>query len=201
MASVVAIKRSAIKPNAAKTVEIYLSTDIEADGPIPGPHSMLSLASIALSSDGTVLSEFSANLETLEGATMHPRVAAWWQTEPEAWRACRENQQAPALVMADYLRWIQTLPGRPVFVAMPAGFDFLFVYWYFIRFLGESPFGHSALDMKSFAMALLGSEFRKAGKSAFPKAWQSVLPHTHIALDDAREQGESFIAMLKTSRS
>jgi hypothetical protein len=25
--------------------EIYVSTDIEADGPIPGPHSMLSFAS------------------------------------------------------------------------------------------------------------------------------------------------------------
>ena len=193
-------RQNTVKQSATKTVEIYLSTDIEADGPIPGPHSMLSLASVALSGDGSVIGEFSANLETLEGATMHPRVAAWWQTEPAAWRACRENQQAPTLVMADYLRWIQTLPGRPVFVAMPAGFDFLLVYWYLIRFLGESPFGHSALDMKSFAMALLGSEFRKAGKSAFPKAWQSSLPHTHIALDDAREQGESFIAMLKASR-
>ena len=28
--------------------EIYVSTDIEADGPIPGPHSMLSFASVAL---------------------------------------------------------------------------------------------------------------------------------------------------------
>lgn len=191
----------AIKQAAVKIVEIYLSTDIEADGPIPGPHSMLSLASVALSSDGIVLGEFSANLETIEGASMHPRMSAWWQTEPIAWRACRENQRPPALVMADYLRWIKSFSGRPVFVAMPAGFDFLFVYWYFIRFLGASPFGHSALDMKSFAMALLGSEFRKAGKSAFPKAWQSTLTHTHIALDDAREQGESFIAMLKTSRN
>lgn len=27
--------------------EIYVSTDVESDGPIPGPHSMLSLASAA----------------------------------------------------------------------------------------------------------------------------------------------------------
>ncbi len=27
--------------------EIYISTDVEADGPIPGPHSMLSFASAA----------------------------------------------------------------------------------------------------------------------------------------------------------
>ena len=29
------------------TTEIYVSTDIEADGPIPGPNSMLSFASAA----------------------------------------------------------------------------------------------------------------------------------------------------------
>ena len=28
-------------------IETYVSTDVEADGPIPGPHSMLSLASVA----------------------------------------------------------------------------------------------------------------------------------------------------------
>ena len=93
-----------VKQGAVKTIEIYLSTDIEADGPIPGPHSMLSLASVAINSDGIVLGEFSANLETLEGASMHPRMAAWWLTEPAAWRACRENPRPPALVMADYLR-------------------------------------------------------------------------------------------------
>jgi len=39
-----------------------------------------------------------------------------------------------------------TNPGKPVFVGYPAGFDFLFVYWYLIRFTGESPFSFSALD-------------------------------------------------------
>lgn len=33
--------------------EIYVSTDIEADGPIPGPHSMLSFASAAYKADKT----------------------------------------------------------------------------------------------------------------------------------------------------
>ena len=33
--------------------EIYVSTDVETDGPIPGPHSMLSLASAAYRPDKT----------------------------------------------------------------------------------------------------------------------------------------------------
>ena len=49
--------------------EIYVSTDVEADGPIPGPHSMLSFASVAFADDGVVLATYSANLATLDGAT------------------------------------------------------------------------------------------------------------------------------------
>lgn len=41
--------------------EIYISTDIEADGPIPGPHSMLSFASAAYTADKQLIDIFSAN--------------------------------------------------------------------------------------------------------------------------------------------
>jgi hypothetical protein len=47
--------------------EVYVSTDIEADGPIPGGNSMLSFASAAFTADGTMLGTFTANLETLPG--------------------------------------------------------------------------------------------------------------------------------------
>ena len=48
--------------------EIYVSTDVEADGPIPGPHSMLSFGSAAFFPDKTLHTTFSANLELLPGA-------------------------------------------------------------------------------------------------------------------------------------
>jgi DNA polymerase III alpha subunit (gram-positive type) len=117
--------------------EIYVSTDVEADGPIPGPHSMLSFASAVYSAD------------------------------------------------------------KPVFVAYPAGFDFTFVYWYLHRFAGESPFSHSALDMKTLAMALLRLPYREATKRNMPRRWFEALPHTHVALDDAVEQGALFCNMLQ----
>jgi len=70
--------------------------------------------------------------------------------------------------MKDYVRWLHSLPGKPVFVAYPAGFDFLFIYWYLIRFTGESPFEFSAIDIKTYAMALLGLDFWATTKRAFP---------------------------------
>jgi hypothetical protein len=177
--------------------EVYVSTDVETDGPIPGPHSMLSFASAAYRSDKSLVATFSANLETLPGATGHPVTMAWWKENPVAWAACRNDLESPPAAMSRYLEWVKALPGRPVFVAYPAGFDFLFVYWYLMRFAGESPFSHSALDMKTYAMALLKTGYRDATKKNMPKAWFDDLPHTHIALDDAIEQGALFCNMLR----
>ena len=127
--------------------EIYVSTDVEADGPIPGPHSMLSFASAAYRADKTLVGTFEANLFLLPGAQGDPRTMAWWEGQPEAWASCRENVREPAVVMPEYVAWLNALPGKPVFVAYPAAYDFMFVYWYLMRFAGESPFSHSALHL------------------------------------------------------
>lgn len=180
--------------------EIYVSTDVETDGPIPGPYSMLSFASAAFKADKEPVGTFEANLELLPEAQGHPDTMAWWETQPEAWAAHRENLQDPSVAMKNNVEWLKALPGKPVFVAYPAGFDFMFVYWYLIRFAGESPFSFSAIDIKTFAMAVLGTNYRESSKRAMPKEWFTDRPHTHKALDDAIEQGELFLNMLAHSR-
>ena len=181
-------------------MEIYVSTDVEADGPVPGRNSMLSFASAAYTADKRLLGTFSANLETLPDASPDPKTAEWWLTQPEAWAACRRDLQPPEVAMREYASWLGALPGRPVFVAYPAGFDFVFVYWYLMRFVGKSPFGFSALDVKTYAMALLKSDYERATKRRMPRRWFDSHPHTHIALDDAIEQGTLFCNMLAESR-
>lgn len=181
-------------------IEIYVSTDVETDGPIPGPHSMLSIGSAAYTAGKELVSTFSANLETLPGAQADPKTAQWWATQSDAWAACRTGLETPEAAMLRYVGWIKTLKGKPVFVAYPAGFDFLFVYWYLMRFAGESPFSHSALDMKSFAMAVLKKDYRDSTKRNMPQRWFDDLPHSHVALDDAIEQGALFCNMLKENR-
>lgn len=176
--------------------EIYVSTDVETDGPIPGPHSLLSLGSAAYQADKTLVSTFEVNLETLPDASGHPETMAWWERHRRAWNHCRQNPEPPEVALPRYVGWLKSLPGQPVFVAYPAGFDFTFVYWYLIRFAGESPFSHSALDLKTFAMALMGSEYRASTKRNMPRRWFDNRPHTHRALDDAIEQGALFCNML-----
>ncbi len=177
--------------------EIYISTDIETDGPLPGINSLLSFGSAAYLPNKTLVSTFSANLETLPNANSDPQTMEWWKTQPEAWSACRENLQTPELAMSQYLQWLEAIPGKPVFVAYPAAFDFMFVYWYLIRFTGTSPFSHSALDIKILAMAMLKTGCRDATKRRMPRHWFDDLPHTHLALDDAIEQGALFCNILQ----
>jgi hypothetical protein len=81
---------------------------------------MLSFGSAAYTGGKELIGTFSANLETLPGET----------------------------AMRRYVLWLKALPGKPVFVGYPAGFNFLFDYWYLIRFAGESPFSFFALDIK-----------------------------------------------------
>ena len=54
-------------------MEIYVSTDVEADGPIPGPHSMLGFASAAYRADKSLAGTYDANLVTLPDGRSDPK--------------------------------------------------------------------------------------------------------------------------------
>lgn len=176
--------------------EIYVSTDIESDGPAPGLNSMLSFASAAYLADKTLVKTFSANLETLGGASADPETMAWWETQPQAWEASRVDPQPPVIVMPQYVSWLKSLPGNPVFVGYPAAFDFMFITYYLYRFAGESPFFYVALDIKTYAMAMMKTDFYDVNKKSMPPHWFDDLPYTHVALDDAVSQGALFCNML-----
>ena len=130
----------------------------------------------------------------------------FWQRNEKAWRQAVADQMPANRVMREYDTWVREMASaagqraKPVFVAYPAGYDWTFVYWYLIRFVGESPFGFQALDMKSFAMAVLGTEFRKTTKRRFPKPWKNGGEHSHVAVQDAIEQGRIFVKMLAEAR-
>jgi hypothetical protein len=50
-------------------------------------------------------------------------------------------------------------------------------------------------------MAMLGLPYRDCTKRHMPKRWFGKSKHTHIALDDAIEQGELFCNMLCENNS
>lgn len=194
--------------------EIYVSVDVEVDGPIPGQNSMLSLGAAAFVAPSTEpIGLFSMNFETLEGATQDPETMAWWRKEEQhhAWEAAHQDPQKPEAAIAHFIAWVERLPGierkpsgavkNAVFVGYPVGFDFTFTYWYLRRFGTSSPFGFSGLDMESFAMPLLGTSFGETRIRNMPPEWiPKDKPLTHLAVDDAIRQGVIFMNMLGHAR-
>lgn len=178
-------------------VEIYVSTDIETDGPLPGLNSMLSFGSAAFTREHGRISMFEANLELLPGATPDPATKAeFWDKNPEAWEACRKDLRDPKEAMTAYVAWINELKGKPVFVGYPATFDHSFMHYYSILFTGSDPMSFSALDIKSYVMAVMKTGFKETTKKNMPKRWFPQSKHTHVALEDAIEQGELFMNIL-----
>ena len=118
------------------------------------------------------------------------------EARAETRRDCRD----PAEVMPEYVRWLKSLPGKPVFVGFPAAYDFMFTYLYLNRFAGERPFSHSAPDIKTLATAALGTGYREAVKRNMPREWFERLPQNHVALTGAIGQGILFCNALAAVR-
>jgi hypothetical protein len=184
---------------------VYISIDVETDGPIPGRNSMLALGAAAFSEEGELLGTFTANLEALPEATPDPETMAWWETQPAAWSAHRKDLQSPTEGMKNFVAWVRsacTLENSvdAVCIAYPAGFDFTFVYWYLRIFVGTSPFSFSCLDIKSYASGVLGIPYRRISKKTLSAFIPKDNPHTHIASEDAVEQGMMFLNIRSSTK-
>ena len=181
--------------------DLYISADVETDGPVPGPYSMLSFGLCVVGAyDGRQL---------LRADVSDPEASFYRELRPISDEFDREALAVngldraalsvrgadPRQAMLDATAWVESVSEahRPVLVAYPVAFDWSFLYWYFEQFAGSSPFGHSScLDIRTFFHAVAGTVFDLSGKSSMPEGVLSNREHTHTALDDAIEQGELF---------
>jgi hypothetical protein len=183
----------------ATCVDVYFSADVETDGPIPGPFSMLSFALVYAGRFDGYRFERSDFQHTLY-QELKPISDSF---EPEALRVNGLDRQrlcehglTPEAAMTTATRWVQNLagPGRPVLVAYPLSFDWTWLYWYFVRFSAHgSPFDHSrCFDLKTAYAVKARLPISAAGRAQLLPSLRSRRTHTHNALDDAIEQAEIF---------
>jgi hypothetical protein len=182
------------------SVDVYFSADVETDGPIPGPFSMLSFALVfAGLYDGQTFikpKSYKCSLyRELKPISNEYQPAALRVNGLDRERLIREGEK-PESAMTEASLWINELAGsgRPVLVAYPLSFDWAFLYWYFTRFSATgSPFNHSrCFDLKTAFAVKAHIPISDAGRSKLIPSLRPNGSHTHNALDDAVEQAEIF---------
>ncbi|HWG41232.1 MAG TPA: hypothetical protein VN688_00490 [Gemmataceae bacterium] len=181
-------------------MDVYFSADVETDGPIPGPYSILSFAFVyAGCFDGTEFSRpehygqvFYRELRPISD-TFEPQALKVNGLDRE--RLCREGAD-PQLAMTEAAQWIRTLrpDAEPVLVAYPLSYDWSWLYWYFIQFSRTgSPFFYSrCFDIKTAVAVKAGIPISEAGRARIHPALRSQRANTHHAVDDAIAQAEIF---------
>jgi hypothetical protein len=187
--------------------DLYISIDMEANGPIPGDYSMVSVGAVVVEDVVPELRRhFYQLIKPLPGAKVIPAalaISGFSMEELETAGAL------PAISMQEFARWLEkvqqesrigarVLPKQPKLVFASYGtFDWMFVTWYFHRFLGYNPFGPNGLDIKSLIVGFSHVDFSQTKKSNLPPWMRGKERHTHNALDDAIEQGQQLLRIFQ----
>ncbi|MCW3818043.1 exonuclease [Micromonospora sp. DR5-3] len=178
--------------------ELYVAVDVEADGPVPGPYSMISLG---MAVAGRPDLAFYTELRPISDDFVPAALAVSGLDRDRLLREAPSAEEA----MRSAAAWVNGLRriGRPVFLAAPAVWDGMFVHWYFVRFVGHSPFGAtgSGVDLRSYWMGLTSVEWRNTRKGMIKeRLGLTDLPHTHHAGEDAAELAQVFDAVRRRAQ-
>jgi DNA polymerase III epsilon subunit-like protein len=158
----------------------WVMVDIEADGPIPGDYSMISLGAVVV--DQLLDKRFYTTLKPISDRFV-----------PSALKVCGFTHEEtlgftnPRIAMSNFRKWIdENSIGRPMFISDNNGFDWMFTHWYMIHFFGDDPFGHSSTNLGSLYKGCVRN-FRENFKHLREQK------HTHNALDDAVGNAQALL--------
>lgn len=162
----------------------YFVVDVEADGPVPGLYSMVSFGAVLVEPELT---------RTFYGK-LKPDSDSWI---PESLAISGHSREEcltfdlPEEVMKNFESWIESnTRGRPIFISDNLAFDWMFVAYYFHKFVGKNPFG--------FSGRRIGDLYCGMTKDTFAK-WKFLreTKHTHHPVDDAKGNAEALLKMQK----
>ena len=188
---------------------LYLSFDIEADGPSPCKNNMLSLGICGLDSECNEVYKYEANLSLLDGHEAdEDTMRRFWAVQVEAWEYVNTNRitcvEAMERLAADLVK-LKDEGWRITWVAQPAAYD-----WQWLNYYWHYATGHGAkippgvmLGFKADCISTMYSMYvrmRKLEGEENNKLWNElygVNPAKHMAYYDARHQGYVYVKLLK----
>lgn len=160
----------------------YFSVDVESDAQSPSVGSMVSFGAVMVDNPSI----------TFYGK-VKPICDTW---EPEALavsgfsREEHEQFDDPKEVMIRFEEWLSKYNdrnSRPTFISDNPAFDWQWINYYFHKYLGRNPFGHSARRIGDLYCGLV----KDARKN---RDWKKLrkTKHTHNPVDDAKGNAEAL---------
>lgn len=185
---------------------IYLSFDIEADGPSPQLNNMLSIGICGTDHRGQIIVEWERNIFPRYGKSCDPdTMLEFWSKNQDAWRYINKNRISASQAMAELDQLIYDLSSRYnkiIWLAWPAAFDWQWLNCYYQEAAQQQPgtfkskIGHKATCMSS----VWAHVTRNLSKGEETALWKQLSPEeqgNHTPLVDARVQATRYFNLLK----
>lgn len=160
----------------------YVIVDVEADGPAPGLYSMISLGAVILDHD--LKRTFYGEFKPMTNDFIPDALAVSGFSREKTMKF-----PDPQITMNKFDKWIaDNVKGKAYFMSDNNGFDWQFTNFYFWRFLGRNPFGHSSTNIGSLFKGMemdMFKNFKHLRKTR----------HDHNPMHDAKGNCEALLAM------
>lgn len=163
----------------------YIVVDVESDGGLLGTNSMVCFGAVIIGKDG--------NLDKIFYGQTAPISSAY---NPEALaisgfsRIEHAKFKNPSIVMNEFANWIkENSVGQPILISDNNGYDASWINYYFLRFVGNNPFGWSSRRIGDMFCG-----FFNDGKYQWKKHRKTS--HTHHPVDDAKGNAEALLYLI-----
>lgn len=159
---------------------MWVMVDVEANGPWVPEYSMIQVGAVVV--EPALNRTFRANLLPLNENRVEGALKVVGVTHEQTM-----EYPSPVGVMLDFAEWLKGIP-KPMFISDNPIFDGKFIDYYFWKFTGGNPFGHSGRD--------LGMLYKGVVKNLYENfKYLRKTRHSHDPLDDAKGNAEAMLEM------
>lgn len=158
--------------------------DVEADGPIPGDYSMISIGAVVV--EPSLKRTFYGKIKPISNNYVPEALAVSGFSREETLEF-----DDPIKVMQEFNQWVKDNSfKRPIFVSDNNGFDWMFYCWYSWHFTNGNPFGYSSRRLADLYCGLERNLFAK---------WKHLRKtvHDHNPVNDAKGNAEVLLEIGK----
>lgn len=182
---------------------IYLSFDIEADGPSPSVNSMVSIGIYGFNGVGDEVVSYQRNIKPCSNRIVDiPTKERFWDKNPDALNFVQTDQVSAEECMSeisDLYKGLKEKNYKIVWVARPSAFDWQWLNCYY------NEFGPDDKPNIGFSASCISTAFwiycqqNKLSKEQQKELWKELKGDedvTHNPLDDARCQGKIMFKLM-----